>query len=63
LGGQPEHFPDVPVSIAEFRQVQIAHTLPEVINPEISESTTWVVEYCLPFKGLGKYDGKIFKGG
>ena len=46
---------DVPVSNPDFRRVQIAHSLPEVINPEISKSTTWVVEYRLPLKILGKY--------
>ncbi len=46
---------DVPVSDADFSFVQIAHTAPKNIDPEVTESTIWVVEYCLPFKILGNY--------
>lgn len=46
---------DVPVSEVDFQQVQIAHSLPKVLNEEITESVTWVVEYCLPFSVLEKY--------
>lgn len=46
---------DVPVSQADFSQVQLAHSLPKVVDPEISDPTTWVVEYCLPFSILAKY--------
>jgi hypothetical protein len=52
LGRQVE---DVPVSGVDFHQIQIAHTLPKVIEEEITESITWVVEYCLPFSVLAKY--------
>jgi len=40
---------DIAVSGADFNQVQIAHSLPKIIDPEITESVTWVVEYRLPF--------------
>jgi hypothetical protein len=46
---------DQPVSIKDFNQVKIAHTAPVIIDPEISESTIWVVEYALPFAILGNY--------
>lgn len=46
---------DVPVSVEDFSQVQIAHTLPKIVEPEITKSTTWVVEYSLPFVILAKY--------
>lgn len=46
---------DVPVSIADYNKVQIAHSAPKNIDPEVSESTIWVVEYCLPFSILGNY--------
>jgi hypothetical protein len=46
---------DLPVSSADFGQIQIAHTLPKIVDPEITESTIWVVEYSLPFAVLGKY--------
>ena len=46
---------DRPVSAADFKGVQIAHTLPKIINPEIAEATTWMVEYRLPFAILSGY--------
>jgi hypothetical protein len=52
LGRQVE---DVPVSGVGIHQIQIAHTLPQVIEEEITESIIWVVEYCLPFSVLAKY--------
>jgi hypothetical protein len=46
---------DVPVSSADFNRVQIAHTAPKVIDEEITESTIWMVEYCLPYEILSNY--------
>ncbi len=46
---------DVPVSPADFERVQIAHTMPNIVNPEIKESLTWVVEYRLPFAIMSSY--------
>lgn len=46
---------DVPVSRADFDNVRIAHSAPPKIDPEITESTNWVVEYTLPLGILGKY--------
>ena len=36
-------------------QVEVAHTLPKIVDPEIEEPTTWVVEYRIPFSVLGDY--------
>jgi hypothetical protein len=49
------HIADVPVSAADFERVQIAHTLPKVVEPEIVEPVTWTVEYRLPFEILPRY--------
>ena len=49
------HIEDVPVSAADFSQVQIAHTLPKRVEPEIEEPLTWVVEYRLPLTTLHDY--------
>jgi hypothetical protein len=46
---------DVPVAITDFDQVQIMHTLPHIVDPEIEEAVTWVVEYRLPFAILSNY--------
>lgn len=44
-----------PVSEDDIRQVQVAHTLPKIVDPEISTDTTWIVEYRIPFSILNKY--------
>jgi len=46
---------DVPVSKSDYNLVQVAHSLPEIVDPEISDSITWVVEYYLPYSILAKY--------
>lgn len=46
---------DIPVSWADFEQLQIAHTLPKSVDPEIKEPVSWVVEYRLPYKILADY--------
>ena len=46
---------DVPVSESDYDLVQVAHSLPEIVDPEISDSVTWVVEYCLPYSIMAKY--------
>jgi len=46
---------DVPVTSEDFSCVQIAHTASKIIDPEITQLTNWVVEYCLPISILGKY--------
>ncbi len=38
-----------------IRQVDVAHTLPEIVDPEIEEEVTWVVEYRIPFSILSNY--------
>ena len=40
---------------ADFANIEIAHSLPDVVEPEIKESTTWTLEYRLPFEFLAKY--------
>jgi hypothetical protein len=49
------HIVDKPVSVPDFNQLIIAHSLPKIVDPEITESITWVVEYCLPFAILANY--------
>jgi len=40
---------------ADCQQIQVAHTLPKIIDPEIVAPTTWCVEYRLPFSIISKY--------
>jgi len=43
------------ISEEHIAQVEVAATLPEIVNPEIVEDTTWVVEYRIPFSVLSHY--------
>jgi hypothetical protein len=43
------------ISEDHIEQVKVAHTLPEIVDPEIDKDTTWVVEYRIPFSVLSNY--------
>ena len=45
----------VVVSDKDIQQIEVAHTLPEIVDPEIDEKTTWAVEYRIPFSVLDNY--------
>ena len=38
-----------------LKRIEIAHSLPEFIDPEIEELTIWTLEYKLPLELLKKY--------
>lgn len=39
----------------ELKQIQIAHSLPAKIDPEITDPVTWTIEYRIPISLLSKY--------
>jgi len=39
----------------ELKQIEIAHSLPATVNPEITEAVTWTIEYKIPISLLRKY--------
>ena len=39
----------------DIKKIEIAHSMPQVVDPEISELTTWTLEYRLPIAMLEKY--------
>ncbi len=39
----------------DIQQIEIAHSLPEVVDPEITEPTTWTIEYRIPLSMLEKF--------
>lgn len=43
------------ISDADIAKIQVAHTLPKIVDPEITTPTTWSVEYRIPFDVLQKY--------
>lgn len=36
-------------------QIEIAHSLPDVVNPEINEEITWTIEYRIPIEILKQF--------
>ena len=51
----PQASEAVPVAVEDANKIEIAHTLPKIVAPEISAPTTWTVEYRLPFAVARKY--------
>ena len=47
----------VPWELAQ--QVQIVHTMPEVVDPEIADRVVWQLEYFIPFSLLEMYVGPV----
>ncbi len=40
---------------ADFEQIEIAHSLPQIVDPEITKPVRWTIEYRLPLGMLEKY--------
>ena len=45
----------VPVAESDLARIEVAHSAPRRIDPEIGEPYTWSVEYRLPFAILANY--------
>ena len=41
--------------VEDIKKIEIAHSLPEVVDPEITRPVTWTVEYRIPLDMLAKY--------
>ena len=61
-GGTPlMHFNLVPrkeskeLSKDDIKKIEIAHTLPQIIDPEMKDPVTWTLEYRIPLAMLEKY--------
>ncbi|MEJ7694407.1 carbohydrate-binding family 9-like protein [Daejeonella sp.] len=39
----------------ELKEIHIAHSLPETVDPEIAGPVTWTIEYSIPLSLLSKY--------
>ncbi len=52
------------LDIDDLKQVEIYHSMPEVVEPEITTPITWFLEFRIPFAILQKYCGdfKVKKG-
>jgi len=49
----------VHISEDDIAKVEVAHSLPSVVDPEIQIPTVWTVEYRIPFEILEKYHDLI----
>jgi hypothetical protein len=45
----------VPVDLSDARELHIAHTMPETVDPEVPGPLLWCLEYRVPFDMLRKY--------
>ncbi len=59
----------IKLEIDDIAKIEIAHSLPKIVFPEITDSVTWTIEYKIPFKVLEKYSkitrpekGVVWKG-
>jgi hypothetical protein len=43
------------LDVEDIRKIEIAHSLPQIIDPEIKDEATWTLEYRLPIEVLRKY--------
>ncbi|MBI5076632.1 MAG: carbohydrate-binding family 9-like protein [Nitrospirae bacterium] len=43
----------------DAKQVRIYHSMPEIVEPEITEPVTWFLEFFIPFCLLEQYVGSI----
>jgi hypothetical protein len=44
-----------PLDPEDIKKVEIAHSLPQVVDPEITEPVAWTLEYKIPIAMLEKY--------
>jgi len=47
------------LSVADEQMASIYHSMPETVNPEIAEPTTWINQIFIPFKLFEKYVGEL----
>jgi len=43
------------IDIADMQQIEIAHSMPKIVEPEIAKPTIWTIEYGIPIAILEKY--------
>jgi hypothetical protein len=41
--------------VEDIKQIEIAHSLPQIVDPEITEPVTWTLEYRIPLAMVEKY--------
>ena len=66
-GGTPlMHYNIIPrketktLEVKDIEKIEIAHSLPSIVNPELTENVTWIIEYRIPVEILRKYSNVTF---
>lgn len=58
-GGTPllgyNSLPRVRPEVDDIKKIEIGHSLPQLVDPEITEPVTWTIEYRIPLNMLEKY--------
>ena len=55
------HFQKIPregqieIEKKEYNKIQILHSMPKIVNPELIEPTIWTVAYSIPFDLINNY--------
>lgn len=52
---------NVQISGEELAQIDVSHSLPKIIDPEIADETQWTVAYRLPVEVFSKYATSRFR--
>ncbi|CAN5349836.1 hypothetical protein BH23BAC1_BH23BAC1_08610 [soil metagenome] len=50
------------LEVEDLKKIEIAHSQPEVVDPEIAEPTIWTIEYRIPLSMLEKYSKVTYPG-
>ena len=50
------------LEVDDLKKIEIAHSLPSVVDPEIKEPVKWTVEYRIPISMLEKYSSVTYPG-
>jgi hypothetical protein len=58
-GGQGEFAKMTPVARELAETIEVAHSLPNVVEPEIAEPTTWLLQYAAPLSLFEAYVGPL----
>lgn len=43
------------VDLSDCEEVEIGHSMPKIVDPEITEPTVWTIEYAIPLRILRRY--------
>jgi len=52
-------YDDVELNSARLDKFKLYHSMPDVVEPEITEPTTWYLEYFIPFEIMESYVGTL----